>query len=47
LVLSDVKDTKEVTSLGLEGIVTQTTYFPELQLGYVLTNNQVLHLSNH
>jgi hypothetical protein len=31
---------------GLEGIVTQTTYFPELQLGIlVLTiNNQVLHL---
>jgi hypothetical protein len=25
---------------GLEGIVTQTTYIPELQLGIVLTNQQ-------
>jgi hypothetical protein len=46
LVLSDVKGYKQVTHTGgLEGIVTQTTYIPELQLGIiVLTNQQVLHL---
>jgi hypothetical protein len=39
--LSDVKGYKQVTHTGgLEGIVTQTTYIPELQLGIVLTNQQ-------
>jgi hypothetical protein len=41
LVLSDVKGYKQVTHTGgLEGIVTQTTYIPELQLGIILTNQQ-------
>jgi hypothetical protein len=41
LVLSDVKDTKQVTHTGgLEGIVTQTTYIPELLGIIVLTNQQ-------
>lgn len=39
--LSDVKGYKEVTHTGgLEGIVTQTTYFPELQLGIIVLTNQ-------
>jgi hypothetical protein len=40
LVLSDVKGYKEVTQGGLEGIVAQTTYFPELQLGILVLTNQ-------
>jgi hypothetical protein len=39
--LSDIKGYKEVTHTGgLEGIVTQTTYFPELQLGIIVLTNQ-------
>ena len=39
--LSDVKGYKEVTHTGgLEGIVTQTTLFPELNLGIVVLTNQ-------
>jgi hypothetical protein len=41
LVLSDVKGYKQVTHTGgLEGIVTQTTYIPELQLGIIVLTNQ-------
>jgi hypothetical protein len=41
LVLSDVKGYKQVTHTGgLEGIVTQTTYIPELQLGIIVLNQQ-------
>lgn len=39
--LSDVKGYKQVTHTGgLEGIVTQTTLFPELNLGIVVLTNQ-------
>jgi CubicO group peptidase (beta-lactamase class C family) len=39
--LSDVKGYKQVTHTGgLEGIVTQTTLFPELNLGVVVLTNQ-------
>ncbi|MFT5252603.1 MAG: CubicO group peptidase (beta-lactamase class C family) [Flavobacteriales bacterium] len=39
--LSDVKGYKQVTHTGgLEGIVTQTTYIPELQLGIIVLTNQ-------
>lgn len=39
--LSDLKGYKEVTHTGgLEGIVTQTTLFPELNLGIVVLTNQ-------
>ncbi len=39
--LSDVKGFKQVTHTGgLEGIVTQTTLFPELNLGIVVLTNQ-------
>jgi CubicO group peptidase (beta-lactamase class C family) len=39
--LSDVKGLKQVTHTGgLEGIVTQTTLFPELNLGIVVLTNQ-------
>jgi CubicO group peptidase (beta-lactamase class C family) len=39
--LSDVKGYKQVTHTGgLEGIVTQTTYLPELQLGIIVLTNQ-------
>ena len=39
--LSDIKGYKQVTHTGgLEGIVTQTTLFPELNLGIVVLTNQ-------
>jgi hypothetical protein len=39
--LSDIKGYKQVTHTGgLEGIVTQTTYIPELQLGIIVLTNQ-------
>jgi CubicO group peptidase (beta-lactamase class C family) len=39
--LSDVKEYKQVTHTGgLEGIVTQVTLFPELNLGIVVLTNQ-------
>ncbi|MBX9887542.1 MAG: serine hydrolase [Flavobacteriaceae bacterium] len=39
--VSDVKGFKQVTHTGgLEGIVTQTTYIPELQLGIIVLTNQ-------
>ena len=39
--LSDVKGYKQVTHTGgLEGIVTQTTYIPELQLAIIVLTNQ-------
>jgi hypothetical protein len=46
MVFKRCKGYKQVTHTGgLEGIVTQTTYIPELQLGIiVLTNQLALHL---
>ncbi|AWG21691.1 serine hydrolase [Flavobacterium faecale] len=39
--LSDIKGYKQVTHTGgLEGIVTQTTYIPELQLAIIVLTNQ-------
>jgi CubicO group peptidase (beta-lactamase class C family) len=39
--LSDIKGYKQITHTGgLEGIVTQTTLFPELNLGIVVLTNQ-------
>jgi hypothetical protein len=45
--VSDVKGFKQAHTGGLEGIVTQTTYIPELQLEllYLLTNNLEQHLT--